>query len=209
MRRPASALLALAPLMALGGTADPDALLARIARPAPATTPFVEVRFSSLLATPLVASGELQFRSAGAIGKRIDHPYHEQMDIRGQDVSVVREGEPPRHFSLRHVPELRGMLSAFGALLSGDRSALERFFQLDLTEEAESWTLALTPRDARLSKRLREVVVTGRTDTPRCLTVTEADGDASVMLLGDAGLGGLPDPLDLLRLDHRCRAAEL
>ena len=208
MRRLASTLLALAPLMARGGTADPGALLARIARPAPATTPFVEVRFSSLLATPLVASGELQFRSADALDKRIDRPYHEQMNIRGQDVSVVREGEAPRHFSLKHVPELRGMLSAFGALLSGDRSVLERFFQLNLTEDDASWTLVLTPRDARVSKRLREIVVTGRTDTPRCLTVTEADGDASVMLLGDAGLGGLPEPLDLVRLDRHCRNPE-
>lgn len=209
MRRLASTLLVLAPMMASGGTADPGALLARIARPAPASTPYVELRFSSLLATPLVASGELQFRSADTLYKRIDHPYHEQMEIRGQDVRVVREGEAPRHFSLRRVPELRGMLSAFGALLSGDRSALERLFQLNLTEDGVAWTLKLTPRDARVSKRLRGILVTGRDDSPRCLTVTEVDGDASVMLLGDAVLHELPEPLDRARLDRHCANPEL
>ncbi len=209
MRRLASALLALFPMMASGATTDPGALLARIARPAPATTPFVEVRFSSLLATPLVASGELQYRSADALDKRIDHPYHEQMTIRGPDVRVVREGEAPRHFSLKRVPELRGMLSAFGALLSGDRSALERLFQLNLSEDGVAWTLKLTPRDGRVRKRLRGILVTGRDDSPRCLTVTEADGDASVMLLGNAVLREMPEPLDRVRLDRHCANPEL
>ncbi len=202
------ATLLLTPAIAWAGAVDPAALLARIARPAPASTAFVEVRFSSLLATPLVVAGELQYRSADALGKRIDHPYHEQMEISGGDVTVIREEESPRHFSLKRVPELRGMLSAFGALLSGDQSALERYFTLGLTGDDLSWALVLTPRDAKVRKRLREVVVTGRADTPRCLTVTETDGDASVMLLGDTGSGNLPDPLDLTGLDRLCRKPE-
>ncbi len=202
------ATLLLAPAIAWAGVSDPAALLARIARPAPASTLFVEVRFSSLLAAPLVVSGELQYRSAGALGKRIDVPYHEQMEISDGDVTVTREDETPRHFSLKRVPELRGMLSAFGALLSGDQSALKRHFILGLTGDELSWALVLTPRDAKARKRLREVVVTGRADVPRCLTVTETDGDASVMLLGGTGAGNLPEPLELAGLDRLCREAE-
>ena len=206
MRRLITTFLLLWPTVTFGGATDPAELLARIARPAPATTPFVEVRFSGLLATPLVVSGELQYRSADILGRRIDHPYHEQMEISGGNVTVTRESEAPRHFSLKRVPELRGMLSAFGAILGGDRSALERYFTLGLTSEDDSWTLVLTPRDDRARKRLREVVITGRADTPRCLTLTETDGDSSVMLLADtAAAGTLPHPPELALLDKLCR----
>jgi hypothetical protein len=57
----AATLLAL-PILAAAdsGAPDLDALLQHLARPAPATTPFVEVHFSPLLSRPLIVSGELE-----------------------------------------------------------------------------------------------------------------------------------------------------
>ncbi len=200
--------LAFPPMIARGAASDPSDLLDRIARPAPATTRFIEVRFSSLLTTPLVVSGELDYQSATSLTKRIDSPYHEQMNVTGNEVSIVREGEPLRHFSLKRAPELRGMLTAFGSLLAGDHTTVEQYFQISAAEDGDSWQLVLTPRDPAVARRLPKVVVTGRAKIPRCLTVTEAGGNASVMLLGDAGLDPLPEPLELAALDLRCRNLE-
>lgn len=202
------ALLTLLVLRAERGAAatDADALLKRLARPAPATTPFTEVRFSSLLATPIVLSGELQYAAADTLGKRVDQPYREQIDIHGEDVRVARDGERERHFSLKRAPELRGIVASFAALLAGDRAQLERYFQLGLEEHDDDWQLTLTPRDERVRQHLTAVTVIGRTDTPRCLVTAEADGDASVMLLGDAPAGTLPAPLEISALEKRCRS---
>ena len=192
------------PMIARGAASDPSELLDRIARPAPAKTRFIEVRFSNLLTAPLVVSGELDYQSATSLAKRIDSPYHEQMNVTGDEVSIVREGEPLRHFSLKRAPELRGMLTAFGSLLAGDHATVEQHFQMAVAEDGDSWQLVLTPRDAVVARRLPEVIVTGLATIPRCLTVTEAGGNASVMLLGDAGLDPLPEPLELAALDLRC-----
>ena len=199
-----SLLLSFSPMIARSDGSDAAGLLDRIARPAPATTRFVEVRFSNLLTTPLIVSGELEHQSETSLGKRIDSPYHEQMNVSGDEVSIVREGEPLRHFSLKRTPELRGMLAAFGSLLAGDHAAVEHHFRITGAEDGDSWQLVLTPRDAAVAERLPEVIVTGQAKIPRCLTVTEAGGNASVMLLGDAGLDPLPEPLELAALKRRC-----
>ena len=101
--------LAAAPLHA----ADPDVdtLLARLARPAPDSTSFVEVRYSSLLDKPIVVSGHLEHREDGALVRRVESPYQEVTELRGENVSVERAGSKPRHFSLDRAPELRGMLA--------------------------------------------------------------------------------------------------
>lgn len=194
-----------APATATSAAPELDALLARLQRPAPATAPFVEVRFSKLLATPLNVSGELEYRAADSLLRRVAAPYRERTEIRSENVVVEREGQKPRRFSLKRAPELRGILASFGALLGGDRATLERHFTIKTLDDGTHWSLALTPREARTKKRIREVLVVGRADEPRCFTVSETDGDASVMLVGDAARGALPQPLERETLAQLCR----
>lgn len=193
----------LVPLSAPAAT--PDEILARLARPAPATAAFVEVRFSKLLSKPLVTAGELEYRGPGSLGKRIERPYVERTEVEGQDVRVERVGQKPRRFSLDRAPELRGLLVSFGALLGGDRATLEEHFTLGAANEGAGWRLELVPRDPRAQKRIRDVVVHGATDTPRCFVVTEASGNASVLLVGAAAAQALPAVPDRALLDRRCQ----
>ena len=97
-------LVTIAALVAATDTqaAEPDlgTLLARLAQPAPAARSFVEVRFSSLLTTPLVVSGGLEYRADGTLVRRVDAPYQETTELRGQNVRVERAGAKPRQFSL-------------------------------------------------------------------------------------------------------------
>ena len=68
--RLAVACLALATTALHAAEPDLDVLLARLARPAPDTTSFVEVRFSSLLETPIVVAGRLEHRQDGSLVRR-------------------------------------------------------------------------------------------------------------------------------------------
>jgi hypothetical protein len=197
----------LVPITALCLDADAASLIRRLAHPAPATIAFAEVRFSALLKEPLVVSGELSYQGANSLDRRVTQPYNETTEIRGESVRVLREGETTRSFALKRSPELRGLLTGFSALLAGDASTLEGVFDAKVTPDGDAWTLELTPTDARLRKRLKQIAIQGHNDMPRCFTIMNADGGASVMLLGEAAATPVPKGVTQDNVLQRCRGA--
>lgn len=185
---------------------DTRELLARLSRPAPDTTTFVEVRYSGLLAEPLVASGRLEHREDGALVREVLEPYRETTTLKGENVRLEREGSKPRSFSLDRAPELRGMLSSFGALLTGDIGLLERHFVVTTRGTDARWQIELIPIDDKLKRRLARIEVDGALDRARCFTMTQPDGDGSVMAIGVQGQSDLPQPLARESLAAWCSA---
>lgn len=167
-----------------------DALLARLARPAPSSVAFTEIRFSNLLATPLIVSGDMGYSADGRLSRRVERPYREQVDIGRDRVEITREDQRPRRFSLKRAPELAALLATFRALLTGDRAGLDPSFATTLTETATHWQLVLTPRASSRNERLQDIVLSGHFDTPKCIWMTETSGNASVILLGVETLVG-------------------
>jgi hypothetical protein len=196
---PAALLLLATPAAAL----DVDALIARLARPAPASIAFTEVRVSTLLREPLVVSGELEFSGPASLDRHVRKPYREDTAIRGESVRVEREGEPPRSFALKRAPELRGLLTGFSSLLTGDVPGLKRSFDVQAQGTEQSWTLQLVPLDARARRRLQKIEIAGHEVTPRCFSLLNGDGGASVMVLGDAA-ANVPANATLESLKELC-----
>lgn len=181
-----------------------DALIARLAKPAPATISFTEVRFSKLLKAPLIVAGDLGYSGPESLDRRVTTPYREHTAIRGESVKVEREGQKPRSFALKHAPELRGLLSGFSAMLLGDAAALRKAFDVELSGDDDAWTLELTPPDTRTGRRLRQIEVNGRQGEPRCFTMTLADGGSSVLLLGNAAMEPVAPDVTSIALQRRC-----
>ena len=182
---------------------DADALIAKLARPAPASIAFTEVRVSPLLREPLVVAGELEFSGPGSLDRHVRRPYSEDTSIRGESVRVQREGEQPRSFALKRAPELRGLLTGFSSLLTGDVPGLRRSFDVQAQGTDQAWTLRLVPLDARARKRLQKLEIVGHDATPRCFSLLNGDGGASVMVLGDAA-ASVPDKVTLESLKGLC-----
>lgn len=203
--RVATVLAAVLPSWA-GAAPDSSELIARLARNPPARIAFTEVRLSSLLAEPLVVSGTLEYAAAGVLKRHVESPYRESTTLGGESVRVERDGEAPRTFALRRAPELRGLLAGMTGLLRGDAAALESDFEITATGDDERWRLDLDPTHARLRERLAEVVVLGRGMEPVCYVIRDDRGGASVMLLGTAAAGPLPQPIALPELLGHCRA---
>jgi hypothetical protein len=202
----AVALLALGLVTVAHAAPDSAARIARLARTPPATTAFTEVRFSALLAEPLVVSGMLDYEGGGDLNRRVDTPYRETTTISGETVRVERPGETPRTFALRRAPELRGLLTGMIGLLTGDGSFIGKHFTVTTAGDDAGWRLDLTPIDNRLRQRLSSIRVAGRGDEPRCFVILESEGGASVMLLGAAAAETLPQPIVLAELLARCAA---
>jgi len=198
------ALLTLLPAAGWCAAPDIDALLKQLARPAPATTPFVEAHFLHLLTRPLVVAGKLEYLGPDALARTVESPYHERTEVRGEAVTLEREGSKPQHFSLQHAPEMKSLLGSFAALLSGDAAGLRREFDLDISGDEASWTLQLTPRDAHVRSRILSIVVAGRRDEPRCITTQQPHDTTTVMLVSQAA--EKPPPMaDRAWFDQQCK----
>jgi Outer membrane lipoprotein carrier protein LolA-like len=200
----AALVLAIPILAADRAPPDLDALLQHLARPAPATTPFVEVHFSPLLSRPLIVSGELEYAGPDSLARTVDKPYAEHTEIHGETVSVTRGNGKPRTFSLQRAPELKTLLSSFSALLGGNRQQLEQSFNLTVSGDEAHWTLGLAPRDSRVSQRVTRITVNGAGGSPRCMTTAAPDGSVTVMLMEDAARTQVPLAVDRTALEKVC-----
>lgn len=199
-----AALVALITATAASAAPDSATLIARLARSPPASTAFTEVRFSALLVEPLVVSGVLDYEGEGGLNRRVESPYRESTAIRGETVRVERDGEKPRTFALRRAPELRGFLTGMIGLLTGDSSLIDEHFSIVVSGDDERWRLDLEPVDDRLRQRLRNIVVAGGADEPRCFVIVNTEDGTSVMLLGAAAALPLSPPIVLAELLGRC-----
>ncbi|MCD0258425.1 fatty acyl CoA synthetase [Xanthomonas melonis] len=180
-------LFSAAPLCA----APPEALdvgqvLQRLARPAPVSTEFVELRGSALLKTPLRVQGHYRRPDAQTLVREVSAPYRETTTLQGEEGVLEREGKPPRRFSLRRVPELAGLKSGFGALLAGDRALLEQQYRVSGQGRMQAWQLTLQPKDAAVARQVRELRLYGRNDELRCIESVPAKGDVQRTLLAGA-----------------------
>ena len=197
-------LLGAATLCSARSERDADALIASLAKPAPATVEFTEVRFSKLLREPLIVSGELGYSGRNQLDRRVTAPYDEHTSIRGESVKVEREGERPRSFALKHAPELRGLLTGFSAMLSGDAAALRQAFTVETNGSGDAWALHLKPRDSKAQRRLQKIEIIGSGTEPRCFSMITADGAHSILLLGAAATNPLPQEVTEESLYQRC-----
>lgn len=154
--------------------ADSAWVLQKLARPAPMRTSFVELRDSPLLKAPLRLSGEYQRPRDDTLVREVRAPYAETTTIRAGQATIVRAGKSPRTFSLSRVPELASLQASFGAMLSGDRAALEKYYRVETEGTRRRWTMTLLPKDAQLAARVRDITLYGRGAELRCIQTRSA-----------------------------------
>lgn len=165
---------------------DSDWVLAKLVQPVPARTAFVELRGSKLLKKPLRLQGEYLRPDADTLVRQVSVPYAETTTIRAGEVEIARAGKPPRRFALARVPEMVALQASFGALLAGDRGALEQHYRLDTLGTRQRWTMTLTPKDANLQRKLQSITLYGRGAELRCIETQPAQGEAQRTLLAGA-----------------------
>lgn len=181
-----AACLHAAPPDPVDADADADWILAKLARPAPMRTSFVELRGSKLLKAPLRLQGEYLRPRDDTLVREVRAPYAETTTIRAGEVTIAREGKTPRRFSLSRAPELAALEASFGALLAGDRKLLEQHYRLATDGTRQRWTLTLTPKDAGLASRVQEITLYGRGAELRCIETQPVGGDTQRTLLASA-----------------------
>ncbi len=149
-------------------------------------TPFVELRGSALLKTPLRLEGEYRRPDGDTLVRDVRSPYTEVTTIRQGAVSIARDGRSPRTFSLSRAPELASLQRSFGALLTGDRALLEQHYRLATSGTRERWVMTMTPKAADVAAQLRDITLYGRGAELRCIETRPREGDTQRTLLAGA-----------------------
>lgn len=196
---------AAAPEAGAAAAVDADWILQKLARPAPVRTAFVELRGSAMLKAPLRIEGEYQRPDQDTLVRAVRSPYVETTTLRNGEATIARAGKTPRKFALSRVPELAGLQTSFGALLSGDRALLEKHYRLTPQGTRQQWTLLLAPLDAQMKSSVRDITLYGRGAELRCIETRPLKGDLQrTLLAGAANEAAKADSADALA--GLCRA---
>jgi outer membrane lipoprotein-sorting protein len=155
-------------------------VLARIAARGGGKALFVETQYLSVLKRPQESSGELLFAPPDHLEKLTLAPKQESVVVDKDRLTFVRNGKS-RSMSLSAYPQVGVFIESIRATLAGDRSALERNFQLDFSGDDAAWKLSLEPRDGKLTAILQRIHITGREGVVDSFEMFRADGDRSVI----------------------------
>lgn len=157
-----------------------DQLMAELARNPGGQAKFVEKRHLKLLDKPVIATGEMRYSPPDRLEKRTFTPQAETMVLEKDTLSLERER---RRMSIRlsSRPEVAAFVDSIRSTLAGDRAALERSYQLQLTGSLDNWVLTLVPSDSRIAEMLQRITVSGVRQQVLGIEYLQADGDRTEM----------------------------
>ena len=173
------ALLALAGVRPARAAFGFDELMATLAQRRSGEARFAEERFVSGLEQTLHYSGTLSFNAPDRLVRQTLKPRAESFVVEANQLTLQR-GDRVRRLALDNVPELAAMVTAMRGTLSGDGSALRRYFNATVDGAAARWTLTLVPVDFRLLSTVRLLRIDGMHADVRVVELQLADGDRSV-----------------------------
>lgn len=141
---------------------------------------FVEKKYSSLLAEPVVSSGILVYRRPDVVEKNIESPRKERYRFVGDELLLLRNGAEKR-IALSSQPLLQAFAASLRGVLGGDMALLRSHYQLSLQGVETSWQLVMTPVDEQALRYVQRIQVSGRAGRVEQIEVNEASGDRSVL----------------------------
>lgn len=182
--------LALALILALpppASAADPgwtvNDLMDRLAAVKQVEARFVERKTLSVLLSPLVSSGILRYRAPSYLLKQVVEPLPETYEVSGGRLFVESPGRPREEVDLDRYRPLRVLANSLRATLAGDIATLDSYCRIELSGQAEGWTLRLEPRDDEVRRYVSAVVIGGSEAELLVVDTRDADGDQSVMTI--------------------------
>lgn len=176
--------MALAMAMAAPVHAQQDwnlsALMQLLSKQKSAKATFTEKKFLALADKPLESSGELSYTAPGRLEKRTLKPRQEIMLLDGDRLSIM-SGMRRASLSMQGHPEAAAFVESVRGTLSGDQSALEKYYKLNLSGHADAWSLVLVPIQPGMLKIVSRIRIDGSRSAVLLIVFDQADGDRSEM----------------------------
>lgn len=149
---------------------------------------FVEKKYIGILDRPVVSTGTLSFVAPNQLEKRTLTPKSETLVLNGDTLTIDRSGGQQEIVSLGDHPEITAFIESIRGTLAGDLAALRTYYTLELSGTADQWSLALTPKQKRLSAIFTRIRIGGSGADVETIELDQHDGDRSVMTITGAGV---------------------
>lgn len=159
--------------------ADANALLAVFARMPGLEATWEEEKRLALLAVPLRSSGRLVFLPPGYLHRAVEKPEPGALRITPDELRI-EDREHRETIDLQRSDTVRTFVTALVQVFAGNEAALQKAFVVEYTPDAkepQKWTLTLRPRQERLGKLMRELVLRGEGEAVVAIEVTDPNGD--------------------------------
>ena len=184
MLLPAVASVLLASVSAFADTpnAELDSVLAALAQRRHGHALYSEQIESALFKRPLHASGEMFFDAPDRLEKKTLVPAAEDLLVEGDVVTIVR-GTHRTSMRLSDYPRLSPLLNGIRATLAGDRSALEKAFQLAFKANGADWELTLQPLPTENRPVYKEIQIRGVDGIVHSISLDRATGERTTLTL--------------------------
>ena len=167
---------------AAAGVSDLDEVLGLLAMRQHGRVEFIEQQFLAVLNRPIESSGELRYDAPDRLEKRTLKPHVETL-VLAAGVLTVERARSRRVMDLHAYPQVLPFVESIRATLAGDRSALQRFFQLNFAGSVSRWTLTLVPLESKVKQSVSQVRIDGIRDQLLKVEIRQPDGDRSLMTL--------------------------
>ncbi len=159
-----------------------DQLMQSLASTRSGNASFVEIKSIAMLDKPVESSGELFYTAPDRLEKRTLKPKPESM-LLDKDKLVVEQRGKKRVLALQNYPEVAAFIDSIRGTLAGDRKALERTYNLNMTGDEKNWNLTLLPIESKLKKVVAEISIAGSGNALQTIDILQADGDSSRMTI--------------------------
>ena len=144
---------------------------------------YQEEKNLSLLHMPLISEGVLEYRKPDYLKKAMHKPMQESFIADKEMVSISRRGEIIRQMAMDDYPPLTAFVTAYLGLLGGNQTALETYYEYDLSGGEDNWRLVLEPRQKSVQKFLQKIIIHGSKNKIQRINSIDAEGDSSLMTL--------------------------
>lgn len=159
-----------------------DDILGRFAQRQHGHVAYSEQVDSALLEHPLRTSGELFFDAPDRLEKRTLKPAPQQLIAEGDQLTLIR-GRHRASMRLTDYPQLGPLINGLRATLAGDRTTLEKDFQVSVSASGPDWTLMLKPLAAEARPLYRQIEIRGQEADMREVVLERSNGERTTMTL--------------------------
>jgi len=146
---------------------------------------FVQTRTLPGFSTPLVSRGKLHIDNAHGFRWEITSPYHYVFEMDGEDAQEQLPDGTTRHLNPEQTPWLAAVERIFVSALTGDRTDLQHYFEVHVTQLPKGQRILLTPKPGPLANTINSIqVIEAAPGHPQRLVIKENSGGSMDIRFG-------------------------
>jgi len=146
---------------------------------------FVQTRTLPGFSIPLVSRGTLHIDNTHGFRWEITSPYHYVFEMDGEDAQEQLPDGTIRHLNPEQTPWLAAVEHIFVSALAGDRTDLQQYFVVNVTQLPKGQRILLTPKPGPMANAINNIQVTETAPGhPERLVIKENSGGSMDIRFG-------------------------